>query len=103
MKKTIVFLVTACVLITFQPSYVRASTPNTPIVLTEAQNAKAKSLLLRLDEISHMDKSTLDACDKKELRMEVKSIHRQLRSINGGIYLSGGAVILIVVLLIILL
>lgn len=68
-----------------------------------AESAKAKTLLLRLDEIKATDKSKLNSDEKKDLRKEVKSIKHNLRTIGGGVYLSGAAIILIVVLLVVLL
>ena len=44
----------------------------------------------------------MSRAEKKELRSEVKAIEKQLRTSNGGIYLSGGAIIIIIILLIIL-
>ena len=63
---------------------------------------EARILVLRLDEINTIDKSSMSRAEKKELRTEVKSIEKQLRTSNGGIYLSGGAIIIIVILIIIL-
>jgi len=50
-----------------------------------------------------MDKSNLSGAEKKELRKEVKSLKKEVRSSGRGIYLSVGAAIIIVLLLIILL
>jgi len=60
---------------------------------------EARILVLRLDEINTIDKSSMSRAEKKELRTEVKSIEKQLRTSNGGIYLSGGAIIIIIILL----
>ena len=103
MKKIFLHLVIAISFLITLPNCLFAEKPATSVVSTPEQTAKAKSLLLRLDEINNMDKSNLDACDKKELRIEVRSIKQQLKSINGGIYLSAGAVIIILLLLIIIL
>ena len=103
MKKIFLILGIAISFLIALPNCSFAEKPSTIIVPTPEQTAKAKSLLLRLDEINNMDKSNLDACDKKELRIEVRSIKQQLKSINGGIYLSAGAVIIILLLLIIIL
>jgi hypothetical protein len=64
---------------------------------------QAEKLLNRLNEIDQMDKSDMKRSDKKQLRMEVKTIKKQLSELNGGIYLSVGAVIIIILLLILLL
>jgi len=68
-----------------------------------ADSAEARTLVLRLDEIKAVDKSTLSASEKKSLRKEVKSTEKKLNSLGGGVYLSVGAAILIIVLLIVLL
>jgi len=60
-------------------------------------------MILRLNEIKEMNKSNLNSSEKKSLRKEVRSINRELKSMNGGIYLSVGAIIIIILLLIILL
>ncbi len=63
----------------------------------------AKVLLSRLDEIKEMDKSTLSIQKKKQLRKEVRTLKANLATINGGVYLSVGAIIVIILLLILLL
>jgi len=50
-----------------------------------------------------MYKSNLNSTEKKNLRKEVRTIRKELRENNGGVYLSVGAVIIILLLLIILL
>jgi hypothetical protein len=72
-----------------------------PVVNT-AEAAEAKALVLRLNEIKSMDKSKLEAKDKKALRKEVKSIKRELKDISGGVYLSAGTIIIVLLLLILL-
>jgi hypothetical protein len=69
---------------------------------TTTESAEAKALVLRLNEIKSMDKSKLEAKDKKALHKEVKTIKRKLKDISGGVYLSAGAIILILILLIVL-
>jgi hypothetical protein len=65
--------------------------------------AKVQVMLDRLEEIKEMDKSNLTRAEKKELRVEVRTIKSELRSSGNGVYLSIGAIILIVLLLILLL
>jgi hypothetical protein len=60
-------------------------------------------MILRLEEIKSMDKSNLNATEKKSLRKEVRAIRHDLRESSGGLYLSVGAIIIIILLLIILL
>ncbi|MDP4208202.1 MAG: hypothetical protein Q8928_05245 [Bacteroidota bacterium] len=108
MKKIALGLIAAFLLLTFNP-YLSNAAPNpAPTTLagtlpTEKADAKAKTLLLRLNEIKAMDKSTLTSYDKKNLRKEVRTIKRELRDISGGVYLSVGAIVLIILLLVILL
>jgi len=95
--------------LTFIPLQVNARTPDEPTVLVDPKPAetvvpeKVKDLELRLNEINSMDKSKLTSKEKKEMRKEVKTINNNLREINGGVYLSVGAIILICILLIVLL
>lgn len=65
--------------------------------------AEVKTMLNRLNEIKEMDKSDLSSSEKKELRTEVKTIKKNLKSSGNGVYLSVGAIIIIVLLLILLL
>ncbi len=68
-----------------------------------ATDPKAQQLLLRLDQIKAMDKSTLTGTEKKILRNEVKEIKKELKVMSGGVYLSIGAIIIVILLLILLL
>ncbi len=79
--------------------------PATELMSTTTSDnaALAKTLLARLDEIKAMDKSDLSRLEKKALRIEVRETKAELKSMNGGVYLSVGAVIIIILLLILLL
>ena len=91
--------------LTFHPlqSYAEATAASSSAIVSKiAESEKAKSLLIRLDEINTMDKSNLKSSDKRNLRREVRSIRQQLRETSGGVYISVGALIIIVLLLIIL-
>jgi hypothetical protein len=63
----------------------------------------AVALLVRLDQINAMDKTRMSASAKKSLRKEVRSIKKELKTMNGGVYLSAGAIIVIILLFILLL
>jgi hypothetical protein len=67
------------------------------------ESVEAKVLTDRLVEIKAMDKSALNRTEKKALRKEVKSINTNLADLNGGVYLTTGAIIIIILLLILLL
>jgi len=87
------------------PNQIHAA-PKNPITATETPKevpAEVKALLLRLDEIKAMDKSALNASEKKALRKEVRAIKTTLKSTGNGVYLSVGAIIIIILLLILLL
>ena len=96
-------------LLAFHPFQSNAATTKATATVTvsksanEAEAAQAKVLMLRLNEINAMDKSTLNSSEKKNLRNEVRSIKDQLKDLGDGIYISVGAVIIILLLLIILL
>lgn len=90
--------------LTFQPLQTNAATkPTTVVVTNTAEATKAKTMILRLNEIKDMDKTNLNSSEKKSLRKEVRTINRELKTMNGGVYLSVGAIIIIILLLIILL
>ena len=74
-----------------------ATTPNSEIP------AKVQVMLDRLEEIKEMDKSDLSRAERKELRKEVRTIKKTLKSTGNGVYLSVGAIIIIIPLLILLL
>lgn len=65
--------------------------------------AKVQVMLDRLEEIKEMDKSELSRAERKELRKEVRTIKKTLKSTGNGVYLSVGAIIIIILLLILLL
>lgn len=79
------------------------SNPATTHPTTPLENPQAQVLLSRLEEIKAIDKTQLTPLEKKELRKEVKSIKKELKTMNQGVYLSVGAIIIIVLLLILLL
>lgn len=105
MKKITLYLMTACLSLTFLPLLSIAGTPaSSGLVDTKTTaSVEANALLLRLNEINTMDKSNLTSSDRKALRIEVRSIRHELKNSNGGIYLSVGAIIIIILLLILLL
>jgi hypothetical protein len=105
MKKVALCLMTACMLLTFNPFQSKAATtaPSALVASKPADAKEAQTLILRLNEIKNMDKTNLNSTEKKNLRKEVRAIRTELRESNGGIYLSVGAIIIIILLLIILL
>ena len=69
----------------------------------EKEKNQANILLARLHAINNMDNSNLNTTEKKARRNEVRSIKKQLSALNGGVYLSVGALIIIILLLILFL
>ncbi len=113
MKKLFLSIALAILSLTFIPEQAISASPKdlaAPKEMTSSkpaqkaeENAEAKAMVERLNEINSMDKSKLTSAQKKNLRKEVKSIRSNLRDISGGVYISGAAVIIIVVLLLVLL
>jgi hypothetical protein len=106
MKKFTIYIVTAMLLLTSVSIPLKAAEGTVPVSTTAtspAASAEANALLNRLDEINAMDKSGLSRSEKKLLRKEVRSIKSELKTLNGGVYVSVGAIIIILLLLIILL
>ncbi|MDO9262221.1 MAG: hypothetical protein Q7U08_09790 [Flavobacteriaceae bacterium] len=89
----------------FVPTQMNATTPTNPVTTISTETTVAtepNALVIRLDEIKAMDKSTLNSAEKKELRKEVRAIKAELRETSGGIYLSVVAVLIIVLLIVLL-
>lgn len=106
MKKIIICLMATCLSLTFLPlqSSAAANSESSSLVVSKtAESTEATAMLKRLDEIKALDMSKLKATEKKSLRKEVRATKHNLRDVNGGVYLSAGAIILIAILLIILL
>lgn len=74
-----------------------------PATGVESPEAEAQRLERRLEEIRSMDVKHLSKAERKALRDEVKHTKKRLKTMDGGVYLSLGAIIVIAVLLIILL
>ncbi|HMJ70107.1 MAG TPA: hypothetical protein VK508_14475 [Cyclobacteriaceae bacterium] len=96
-------IVSAFLLLSFAPVYSKTPVDPTPGATNSAEAAEAAGLMLRLDEINTMDKSNLTKSEKRVLRIEVKATKKRMNDLNGGVYLSAGALIIIILLLIILL
>ncbi len=102
MRKNIIQLMAVLMLFCGTPTF--AAVPKVPNPIeVNADSVKIVVLTERLEEINKIDKSLLSRKERKALRKEIKSIDKQLRQANGGIYVSVGAAIIIVLLLIILL
>ena len=104
-NKLSAFLMIFTLTLSFIPStsFGRTTDPLTHSTTPKEVPAEVKVMFTRLEEIKKIDKSTLSSVEKKELRKEVRSIKKALRSSGNGVYLSVGAIIIIVLLLILLL
>ncbi|MEI6409533.1 MAG: hypothetical protein WCR52_09135 [Bacteroidota bacterium] len=106
MKKITISIMAAMMLLSFMPKQLNAETPTEPTSISVNQASEpieVVTMRTRLDEINTMDKSNLSLSERKQLRKEVRGLRSHLREINGGVYLSVGAIIIIVLLLILLL
>ena len=104
MKKSALCILALGLSLAFHPLQSNAAAGVTePTSVVVPANPDVARAVTRLNEIKDMDKSSLSGAEKKDLRKEVKSLKREIRSNNRGIYLSVGAAIIIVLLLIILL
>ncbi len=97
MSLVMILTMTLIPTLTFANETTKAIGPKTEVP------AEVQVMLDRLEEIKEMDKSNLTRAEKKELRKEVRSIKKELRSTGNGVYLSVGAIIIIILLLILLL
>ncbi len=105
MKKISLCILAAFLLLIFIPTQLKAGTKTSTLSIAATktvESAQANALLVRLDKINAMDKSTLTSVERKQLRKEVRSIKSQLSDISGGVYLSVGAVLIIVLVIILL-
>jgi hypothetical protein len=103
MKHLKILLFTSILFLFITPSQVKAEKNSEQKQANSASSAHASALISRLHQISNMDKKSLNMHEKGDLRTEVKSIQSQLKNLDGGVYLSVGAIIIILLLLILLL
>jgi hypothetical protein len=104
MKKVTIGMMMSVFSLSFMPAHSETMPLVVPITASSSADAAASTVLLnRLDEINSLDKSTLNAREKRALRKEVRSIKKELATSGGGVYLSVGALLLVIILLIVLL
>ncbi len=106
MKKSMLCMATAFLLLSFIPMQLKAVTlSNTlPVDSTRTvESAEAITLTKRLEEINAIDKSKLTSPEKRQLRKEVRTIKKRVSALSGGVYVSAGALIVLLILLIVLL
>jgi hypothetical protein len=106
MKKLFLCLVTAFLSSAYFSMESKAATrtdSHSKIAVKSVESAEARILLARLDYIYAMDKSDLSRIERKQLRMEVRSIKSRMNEPGGAKYLSVGAVVIMAMLIILLL
>ena len=81
-NKLSAFLMILTLTLSFIPStsFGRTTNPITHSTTPKEVPAEVKVMFTRLEEIKKIDKSTLSSVEKKELRKEVRSIKKALRS-----------------------
>ncbi|MFH4966830.1 hypothetical protein V8G61_01385 [Gaetbulibacter sp. M240] len=104
MKKQLLCLSLLVLSLVMLPNSAMATETNPGPNTTEKTEipVEVKTMLDRIEEIKDMDKSDLSRAERKELRTEVRTIKRELRSSGNGLYISTGAIIIILLLIIIL-
>lgn len=106
MKKSSLMVLTVLFFLAISPLQTNAGTDivnNPKTTEAGAESARAQQLLNRLNEINELDISAMSRTEKKEYRKEVRAIKKDLKQLDGGVYISVGAIIIILLLLIILL
>lgn len=106
MKKSSLMVLTVLFFFAISPLQTNAGTEivnNPKTTETGTESARAQELLNRLTEISEMDINAMSRTEKKEIRKEVRAIKKEMKQLDGGIYISVGALIIIILLLIIIL
>ena len=62
----------------------------------------ANALISRLHEIQSMTKKDLSSSERSTLKKEVNGIKKELKQLDGGVYISTGVLLLILILILIL-
>lgn len=105
MKKTI-FLVLVIMLSLSATVSAATKSPEKNAIPVKTENKLSEEELSRLnrrvEEIRDMDKTTLSAKEKRELRKELKEIKEDLRRDGGYVYIGAGTIILIIILVVLL-
>jgi len=102
MKKKIYVLAAALMLMFSAPSVMAKDAKSKP-EMTDNQKVRFTEITKRVEEIKTMDKSDLNRSERKALRNELQEMKKEAKAMNGGVYLSVGAIIIVILLLILLL
>lgn len=108
MKKNKHFIIMVCLCLTFASSLNKLNaTAHTHLVSTDSTKTDVAknldSLHLRVNQIKSIDKSKLNAYERKALRKELRTIKKNAIKSGGGVYISIGALLVVILLLILLL
>jgi hypothetical protein len=68
-----------------------------------ANNGDMQRMINRLEEIKAMDLEHMPRSEKRKYGKEVKQIQKKMKALNGGVYISAGALLVVLILLLILL
>lgn len=104
MKKVINTLAIVALLFIMAPLQADARTKSVlrtrPVTESSASDAeRARVLTSRLEEIKAMDKSSLSRAEKRQLRHEVRSIEKEMKTMSSGVYISIGALLIIIIII----
>ena len=106
MKKIFLCIMAVYLLLTFYPCQLTAGdtivSSSSSLVTPGSEKlteAKARVLLVKLNEIKTMDKSNLTSQERKKLRREVHFIKNEFRETYRGRYQTVGSVIIIPIML----
>jgi hypothetical protein len=103
MKKNIITLGLFGLLFLSLPTLGLANNNPDPITVTlEKPKVSMEEMKARILVIQNMDKSSLSRAEKKQLRSEVKTIQKELKTQGGGVYISVGAIIIILLIILII-
>lgn len=106
MKSLPLLIFAVFVMFTVLPAQLHSTTEILPTTVSAPEPTEAEiagMLNARIIEIHQMDLSSLTRSKKRELRKEVRSIKNELKNLDGGVYLSTGAIIIILLILILVL
>lgn len=108
MKKFILFAFTVLFTLSASTAFAaradRSTLPDNAVAPDKTENKLSEEEIIRLtrrvEEIRDMDKTSMAAKEKRELRKELKTIKKD---IGGTVYIGAGTLILIIILAILLL
>ncbi len=73
-----------------------------PVTENKLSEEEISRLIKRVEEIRDMDKSEMNAKERKELRKELKEIKKNVKKSGGTIYIGGASLLLLIILIVLL-